>query len=128
MPLRAIGNALAGQEPTPERLTTLGPQIFGVVAEHIQPAECSPNALPPLQHYVTIGCRGTKMKVALFLFALLALTGCAQNFVPNGSTSESFDSANGECYYRSQTVQNPYAVRNVYVLCMRQHGWVPEKG
>ena len=68
------------------------------------------------------------MKVPLRLIALLALGGCTQVYQPNGTTSESFDSANGECYYRSQTVQNPYAVRNVYELCMRQHGWVPKKG
>jgi hypothetical protein len=68
------------------------------------------------------------MKVLLLVLALLALGGCSQTYVPNGTTAESFDSANGECYYRSQTVQNPYAVQNVYQLCMRQHGWVPQKG
>jgi len=68
------------------------------------------------------------MKSILPIIALLALAGCSQTFVPNGSTSESFDSANGECYYRAQMVPNPYAHQNVYTLCMRQHGWVPQKG
>ena len=58
--------------------------------------------------------------------AALVLGGCATEFVPTGAGTDSFDQANGECYYRAYAVRNPYATYAVYEACMRGRGWRPK--